>query len=179
MRNQSLRLPLVALLWWLVDLLTAPLQRLARDVGRRDATALSPLPEAELPDEVRPLVAALNALLARLDALGPQDVIDLSVGGATDLAGLQRLQAALARAEAQARHLQADLGALRLQPTDEDLAALQADGYLGEVLAELRQTLAAPGLDEAARETAQDALALLAAELLARPAAGASAGEGR
>lgn len=122
----------------------------------------------------------LDALLARLDALGPQDVIDLSVGGATDLAGLQRLQAALARAEAQARHLQADLGALRLQPTDEDLAALQADGYLGEVLAELRQTLAAPGLDAAARETAQDALALLAAELLARPAAaGASAGEGR
>ena len=61
-----LALPLVALLWWLVDLLTAPLQRLARDVGRRDATALSPLPEAELPDEVRPLVGALNALLGRL-----------------------------------------------------------------------------------------------------------------
>lgn len=111
----------------------------------------------------------LDALVARLDALGPRDVVDLRVSGQADLAALQRLQAAVAQAEARARHLQADLTDLRLLPTEEDLAALQADGYLGEVLAELRDTLGTPGLDEADRQTAQDALALLAAALLDRP----------
>lgn len=63
-----LALPLVALLWWLITLMTDPLRRLARDVAQRDAAALQPLPVAGAPDEVRPLVQALNALLARLDA---------------------------------------------------------------------------------------------------------------
>jgi DNA repair exonuclease SbcCD nuclease subunit len=118
------------------------------------------------------------ALIARLDPLDSHDVADLRVQGQIDVAGLQRLQAAIGRAEARARHLQVDLSALRLVPTDEDIAGLQADGYLGEVVQELRDAQASPDSPEA--RVAQDALALLAAELAQRsPAASATAsGEG-
>ncbi|WP_208511925.1 DNA repair exonuclease, partial [Variovorax paradoxus] len=80
-----------------------------------------------------------DALEAQLEGLDAHDVVDLRVQGRIDLAGLQRLQAAIGRAEARARHLQADLSALRLEPTDEDIAGLRADGYLGEVMQELRE----------------------------------------
>jgi signal transduction histidine kinase len=52
--------------WWLVAMSFKPLARVVRDVGQRDAEALSPVPLGGLPDEARPLVAALNALLERL-----------------------------------------------------------------------------------------------------------------
>ncbi|HEX7439765.1 MAG TPA: ATP-binding protein, partial [Caldimonas sp.] len=46
----------------------SPLQRVAADVRERDEQSLQPLPTAQLPDEVAPLVQALNALLQRLGA---------------------------------------------------------------------------------------------------------------
>jgi len=107
----------------------------------------------------------LDALLEELAGLGAQDVVDLRVQGRIDLAGRQRLQAAVGSAEARARHLQADLSALQLVPTDEDIAGLQADGYLGEVIAELRE---AQGGTDAQSRVAQDALALLATALVQR-----------
>lgn len=112
-----------------------------------------------------------DALEAQLGGLDAHDVVDLRVQGRIDLAGLQRLQAAIGRAEARARHLQADLSALRLEPTDEDIAGLRADGYLGEVMQELREAQA--GADPAQARIAQDALALLAAELARGAAEGA------
>jgi len=112
-----------------------------------------------------------DALEAQLEGLDANDVVDLRVQGRIDLAGLQRLQAAIGRAEARARHLQADLSALRLEPTDEDIAGLRADGYLGEVMQELREAQA--GADPAQARIAQDALALLAAELARGAAEGA------
>ncbi|KAF1072310.1 DNA repair exonuclease [Variovorax sp.] len=112
-----------------------------------------------------------DALEAQLEGLDAHDVVDLRVHGRIDLAGLQRLQAAIGRAEARARHLQADLSALRLEPTDEDIAGLRADGYLGEVMQELREAQA--GADPAQARIAQDALALLAAELARGAAEGA------
>ncbi|MCB2020047.1 MAG: sensor histidine kinase N-terminal domain-containing protein [Burkholderiaceae bacterium] len=61
--------PLMAIaVWWLVTLAFRPLQRVATGVRSRDAESLAPLPLADLPDEVTPLVQALNALLQRLDA---------------------------------------------------------------------------------------------------------------
>ena len=113
----------------------------------------------------------VDALEARLEGLDAHDVVDLRVQGRIDLAGLQRLQATIGRAEARARHLQADLSALRLEPTDEDIAGLRADGYLGEVMQELREAQA--GADPAQARIAQDALALLAAELARGAAEGA------
>ncbi|MCT8176526.1 exonuclease SbcCD subunit D [Variovorax sp. CY25R-8] len=112
-----------------------------------------------------------DALEAQLEGLDAHDVVDLRVQGRIDLAGLQRLQATIGRAEARARHLQADLSALRLEPTDEDIAGLRADGYLGEVMQELREAQA--GADPAQARIAQDALALLAAELARGAAEGA------
>src|SRR5450830_1849419 len=45
-----------------------PVQRMQRQVARRSADDLSPLPEQGLPDEVRPLVGELNALFARVQS---------------------------------------------------------------------------------------------------------------
>jgi two-component system OmpR family sensor kinase len=51
----------------------APLARLAAAVGKRVPGGLTPVDEAGLPSEVRPLAQALNGLLSRLDrALGAQ-----------------------------------------------------------------------------------------------------------
>ena len=64
---------LALLLWWLAARALAPLQRLTDGVKARDEQSLQPLPMAGLPDEVAPLVAALNGLLQRLgDSLGAQ-----------------------------------------------------------------------------------------------------------
>jgi two-component system OmpR family sensor kinase/two-component system sensor histidine kinase QseC len=52
--------------WGFTSLALAPLRRVAAAVRERDAASLAPLPTAGLPDEVAPLVAALNALLQRL-----------------------------------------------------------------------------------------------------------------
>ncbi len=59
--------PLMALaIWWLANATLAPLRRLAAQVRQRDDRSLEALPQAGLPDELAPLVSALNALLARL-----------------------------------------------------------------------------------------------------------------
>ena len=59
--------PVLALFgWWVVARSLAPLNRVAADVRQRDEHGLAPLPTHGLPDEVAPLVTALNALLVRL-----------------------------------------------------------------------------------------------------------------
>jgi two-component system OmpR family sensor kinase len=67
-------LPLFGVLIWLmVGHGLAPVARLARTIASRSATSLAPLPADRLPDEVAPLVASLNGLLARLEqAFGVQ-----------------------------------------------------------------------------------------------------------
>ncbi len=62
-----LTLPLLAALLWLsVNRALKPLEVLTNAVRTRTATSLPPLPELSAPVEVRPLIAALNDLLARL-----------------------------------------------------------------------------------------------------------------
>ena len=102
----------------------------------------------------------VDALLHRLAGLAPADVVDLRLSGRTDLAGQRRLQEAIGQARGRARSLLCDLSQLRFDPTAEDMAALKADGYLGEVVAELRAAQADPATDAA--DVARDALALLA-----------------
>jgi hypothetical protein len=99
----------------------------------------------------------LDALLQRLASVTPTDVLQLQVSGSVDLAQQQRLQAALGPARARARALLVELSDLQLAPTADDVAALRADGYLGEVVAELHA-----GQTGASAEVARDALVLLA-----------------
>ncbi|OWT56187.1 metallophosphoesterase family protein [Candidimonas nitroreducens] len=102
----------------------------------------------------------LEPLLQRLEQLPPNTVLDLTLTGHIDLAGEQRLQQTLSVVQGRCRSLQCDQSGLRLTPTAEDIAALHADGYLGEVITELQQE------QEQSRDdggtAARDALAILA-----------------
>jgi DNA repair exonuclease SbcCD nuclease subunit len=104
----------------------------------------------------------VDALIEQLEALGAHDVVDVSVQGSIDGVGELRLNAALNQAEARVRHLGVERSGLRLALSDKDIAgyveALHADGYIAEVIAELRAAQSGGG---AAAQTAQDALALL------------------
>ena len=109
-------LPLLGLLIWLtVGKGLSPIERLARDVGRRSPDALSPLEERGLPREVQPLVHALNDLLHRLHrALEAQRafVADAAHELRTPLAAL-RLQAQIAERAAQEGERREALGSLK------------------------------------------------------------------
>ena len=115
----------------------------------------------------------VDAVIAQLSGYGTGDVLNIRVVGQVDLAGLQRLRDALSETEAKSRSLKLDLGALRLLPTAEDIAALKADGYLGDVIAELRdrQGEQSSGIDGG---TVGHALGLLASILEERRSAGAT-----
>ena len=59
--------PLLMLaVWWVINRALAPIERARQQVAQRAADDLSPLPDAGLPSEVRPLVDELNALFGRL-----------------------------------------------------------------------------------------------------------------
>lgn len=104
----------------------------------------------------------LDALLAELEALPAMSVVDLTLSGQLDLAGQQRLEQALGAVAGRHRSLQAHTAELALMPTAEDIAALHADGYVGNVIAELQQRQAD---GSAASETARHALVILAGML--------------
>ncbi|SNT22891.1 DNA repair exonuclease SbcCD nuclease subunit [Noviherbaspirillum humi] len=102
----------------------------------------------------------VERLIERLKSLGGRDVLSLSVAGSIDLSTSQRLEAALGETAACVRALRSDLGALRLLPTEEDMAALGTrGGYIGKVVTRL---------DAAQDDPAQRALAAEALQLLAR-----------
>jgi signal transduction histidine kinase len=64
-----LTVPILGILvWFAVGHALEPLQRLASSVKARRIAALEPLAHEQLPEEVQPLVAALNDLLARLSS---------------------------------------------------------------------------------------------------------------
>jgi len=95
-------LPLAVLLVWLALARgIAPLNVLQKRIRSRESHDLSPLDERDVPEEVSPLVRAINDLLARLDAsVGAQKhfLADAAHQLKTPLAGL-RTQAELAQRE--------------------------------------------------------------------------------
>jgi len=99
---QFVILPLAVLLVWLALARgIAPLNELQRRIRSRDSSDLSPIDERRIPDEVAPLVHAINDLLLRLDqSIRSQKhfLADAAHQLKTPLAGL-RTQAELAQRE--------------------------------------------------------------------------------
>jgi signal transduction histidine kinase len=105
MLSQFAILPLAVLLVWFALLRGfRPLNELQRRIRQRASDDLSPLDERLAPEEVSPLVAAINDLLARLDrsiAAQKHFLADAAHQLKTPLAGL-RTQAELAQREVDA-----------------------------------------------------------------------------
>lgn len=116
-------------------------------------------------DAVLQVSTDLDELQGRLSSLGADAVVDLRVQGQTNLMQHQQFEQALGATSARVRHLRADLSALHLAPSAEELASLKADGYLADILAELREEQ--DQINEAG-EAARDALALLGSALMQR-----------
>ncbi len=99
---QFVVLPLAVLLvWFALARGIKPLNELQQRIRRRESHDLAPLPERDVPEEVAPLVAAINDLLARLDrSISTQRhfLADAAHQLKTPLAGL-RMQAELAQRE--------------------------------------------------------------------------------
>ena len=102
MLPQFVILPVAVLLVWLALARgIAPLNELQQRIRRRDSHDLSPIDEREAPEEVSPLVRAINDLLASLDrSISAQKhfLADAAHQLKTPLAGL-RTQAELAQRE--------------------------------------------------------------------------------
>ncbi|BBO99635.1 ATP-binding protein [Sulfuriferula nivalis] len=61
-------IPLLAgLIWWSVGRSLRPMQDVTTALATRHADAMQPLDETDLPQEIKPMVIALNQLLMRLD----------------------------------------------------------------------------------------------------------------
>jgi len=98
--------------------------------------------------------ADVERLADELRSLGGNDVLRLAIEGMTDFATAEQLRLAIDDARARAHVLEAELSALRLDPTEADLAAMHVDGALADVVADLRelQRDADAGQAEVARE---------------------------
>ncbi|MDB6089452.1 MAG: two-component sensor histidine kinase [Gammaproteobacteria bacterium] len=111
LRPFALLLPVLAFLIWLaVGGALEPLRRLTSLVKSRRVDALDPLPNERLPDEVRPLVGALNDLLGRLGAALDRErafMADAAHELRTPLTALHLQMGMLARAENEAERNEA------------------------------------------------------------------------
>ena len=106
LRPFALLLPVLGFLIWIaVGRALQPLQGLTSLVKARRVDALDPLPDERLPEEVQPLVGALNDLLVRLDAALNRErafMADAAHELRTPLTALHLQMDTLARAQSEA-----------------------------------------------------------------------------
>jgi len=135
---QFVILPLaVILVWFALARGLAPLNALQRRIRERESHDLSPIDEQQAPEEVAPLVRAINDLLARLDhSIGAQKhfLADAAHQLKTPLAGL-RMQAELAQREIDAG---SDVQAARRSLQQIALASERAAHMVNQLLAMAR-----------------------------------------
>jgi two-component system sensor histidine kinase TctE len=153
----------VVLVWLALARGIAPLNQLQQRIRRRESTDLSPIDEREAPEEVSPLVRAINDLLARLDqSIGTQKhfLADAAHQLKTPLAGL-RMQAELAQREIDAgeRNPQALKKSLQQIARSSQSAAHMVNQLLAMARAEDKEHAAqhrAVNLAQLATETVRD-----------------------
>ena len=161
---QFVVLPLAVLLvWFALARGIKPLNELQQRIRRRESHDLSPLAERDVPEEVAPLVSAINDLLGRLDqSMRTQKhfLADAAHQLKTPLAGL-RMQAELAQREIDAG--QQDPKALKQSLQYIAHSTERAAHMVNQLLAMARaeaKTLARPpepvDLAALARETVRD-----------------------
>jgi two-component system sensor histidine kinase QseC len=163
----ALALPVLALLVWLVvDRALLPLRTLSREVAQRAPGNLAPLALGPAPAEVAPLVAALDRLLARVQA---------SIEGerrfTADAAHELRTPLAALRAQAQVARTAADAGE-RTHALDSVIEGCDRAAHLVEQLLTLArlepETAHAERSECDLRAVVADVIAGIAASALAR-----------
>ena len=164
---------LLLLIWALVGRELRPLESIAGAIRRRMPASLEPLPEGGLPQEVKPMVAELNALLGRLRAAmeaqrrftadaahelrSPLAALQLQVGLAERAATPQERREALdslaAGVRRGARLVEQLLAMEQVEPDLADAAApaapapVRLDELVQETLAELEPQAEAKRID--------------------------------
>ena len=163
----ALALPLLAILVWIVvDRAMRPLRTLSREVAQRAPGNLTSLALGDAPAEVAPLVAALDRLLARVQA---------SIEGerrfTADAAHELRTPLAALRAQAQVARSAADAGE-RTHALDNVIAGCDRATHLIDQLLTLArlepETARAERIDCDLRIVVADAIAQMAPAALAR-----------
>jgi two-component system sensor histidine kinase TctE len=136
---QFVILPLaVILVWFALSRGIKPLSRLQQRIRKRESSDLSPIDERDVPDEVAPLVRAINDLLARLDrsiSTQKQFLADAAHQLKTPLAGL-RMQAELAGREIDAGAT--DAGSLKKSLQQISWSSQRAAHMVNQLLAMAR-----------------------------------------
>jgi len=165
----ALLLPVLALVIWIaVGHALEPLRRLTSQVKARRVNALDDLPATQLPDEVQPLVLALNDLLGRLRAALERErafMADAAHELRTPLTALHLQMGMLARASSEAeresamgtlsagvqraiRLIEQMLALARQEPRAESLrVSVRLDELAREIVAELVPLADAGGID--------------------------------
>ena len=116
-------------------------------------------------DEIVGSEAAVESLVGRLEALGqPADaqVVRLKLSGTLSLAARERLDGILEEWAARFRFLEADTTGLTAEASEADLAALEAEGFVGEGVRRLLALADDPGNSD--QPHAMDALQRLYVE---------------
>lgn len=157
---------LMLVVWWIVSGSLEPVARVRSQVASRQADDLSPVSEAGLPDEVRPLVQELNLLFGRV-----KTAFDAQQTFVADAAHELRTPLAALRLQAQSLERAESLEARKLAVSRLTAGIDRATRLVEQLLVLARQEAAATGasarpvdLAELARRTVAELAGVAAAK---------------